>query len=101
MNIEIPDKNCEGNCRYTIESETTTLVAYTPVYDKNGNPVNPDPNTIYGKMFCSTCNRLWSYKKQYGKCSFEEPRDLTSSLMSGTIECVDNGEGYGNGRIAE
>lgn len=93
MNIDVPDKDCQGNCRYTIESETTTLVAYTPVYDKNGDNINPDPNNISGKMFCSTCNRLWSYKKQYGKYFYEEPRDLTSSVESGTIDSVEIDEG--------
>lgn len=94
MSIEVPDKNCEGDCRYEIESEITTLAAHTPIYDKNGNNINPDPNIIYGKIFCSTCNRLWSYKKQYGKYFYENPRDLTSSMMSGKINLeIESGDG--------
>ena len=42
MNYPTPD-NSEGP--FTDEGGTTTLMGWSPVYDKKGRPLNADPNT--------------------------------------------------------
>ena len=95
MGIEIPDKECGGDCRFVVKTEMTTCMYFQPIYDKNGDNINPDGNTTSGEMVCPVCNRKWFYKKQYGEYSYEEikPKDLTFSENTGTINTIEIAEG--------
>lgn len=71
MNL-IPEltKNCQredcsivgGSCG------VSTLVAWTPTYDKHGNRTDRgDPNTFTTTYKCVTCGASWSATTQYGE----------------------------------
>lgn len=78
MNIETPNEECEReDCIFVVKTEMTTCMYFQPIYDKNGNNINPDGNTTSGEMVCSTCNKKWFYKKQYGKYSYEQIEQKT------------------------
>lgn len=64
--------DCEGECRYTYGPSFSTMAYYHPVYDKNGNNVNPDMNTSYGSVSCTTCNRKWSTATCNGHTKYTE-----------------------------
>ena len=50
---ETPDK-----CRIQqVGPSMTTMVYYPPVYDGNGNNLNPDRNTTTTPMRCATCGK--------------------------------------------
>lgn len=52
---DTPDK-----CRISPNGPSmTTLAYYQPVYDGHGNNLNPDRNTTYCPMKCSTCEKEW------------------------------------------
>lgn len=57
-----PNPNCDGECRFQSHGSTSTLVAYIPIYDKNGVNVNPDRNTTSESVTCSTCKRSWTVR---------------------------------------
>ena len=68
-----PNPNCPSDsCRFHVGLEMTTSMYYPPVYDKQGNNLNPDGNITSGEMTCTTCNKKWKYSKQYGETNFEE-----------------------------
>ena len=50
----------------------STLVAYIPIYDKDGKNINPDMNTSSGAYSCFKCNRLFLYKSVGGVVTWEE-----------------------------
>jgi hypothetical protein len=72
--MKIPDniRNCEDDCRFTVSEGMTTLVAYIPIYDKDGKNINPDMNTSSGAYSCFKCNRLFLYKSVGGVVTWEE-----------------------------
>jgi hypothetical protein len=63
---------CKQDCRFHFGSQMTTLAYYAPIYDKNGVNVNPDMNTTYGDVTCSTCGKSWSYASQNGNETYTE-----------------------------
>ena len=65
--MELPDTSCDRNdCRFTFGPAATTLLYYTPIYDKHGNNTNPDGNTTTCDITCSTCKRVWRSTRRYG-----------------------------------
>ena len=62
-----PNPDCEQDCRFAFGPTTITDMYFPPIYDKNGNNTNPDCNTASGTVSCYTCNKIWSYTRQYGE----------------------------------
>jgi hypothetical protein len=62
-----PDPSCEKDCRFQQGPASTTLVYYPPIYDKHGNNLNPDRNTISYEMRCSFCDRKWKIDQDGNK----------------------------------
>lgn len=52
-------QNCENDCQIKDEGSVTTLVAWSPTYDKNGNYTSKNPNTITSNFRCLTCGKRW------------------------------------------
>jgi hypothetical protein len=69
----VPNPDCPRNdCRYVVGIEMSTSMYYPPVYDKQGNNLNPDGNITSGDMTCHSCNKKWTYSTQFGKTTFNE-----------------------------
>ena len=69
----IPDLDCDKECRFqAVGPTTTTCTYYSPVYDKNGNNINPDGNITRGALRCTVCDRKWSFSSRYGKTEYVE-----------------------------
>lgn len=45
---------------------TTTMAYYNPIYDKQGNNVNPDMNITTQSMRCLSCGKAWVERWQNG-----------------------------------
>lgn len=96
--MNVPNPNCpRHDCRYVVGVEMTTSMYYQPVYNKHGQNVNPDGNVTSGEMTCSTCNRKWTYKTQYGNTTYKEvsqqnPISETPSVQTEPV-IVDADEG--------
>ena len=54
FNCDTPDK-----CRFREGVSTTTLMYFEPIYDRQGNNLNPDRNWSENTITCSACNRSW------------------------------------------
>ena len=67
-----PNPNCDKECVFTKSESVSTLVSYTPMYDKHGNNINPDRNTTYYNVRCLTCKKLWSVEEHMGETIFKE-----------------------------
>lgn len=68
-----PNPTCQSeDCRFNYGVSMTTAMYYHPVYDKNGNNLNPDANITSGKVQCSMCNKTWYYSTQLGETVFKE-----------------------------
>lgn len=53
---------CEReDCRVSYSIDCQTLVAYIPVYNKQGENINPDRNDKSGLLNCRTCNRYFNF----------------------------------------
>lgn len=56
------------DCKLVDRGGVSTLMAWTPTYDKNGNRTDRgDPNIRHSTIQCLTCNREWDAKTQYGE----------------------------------
>ena len=57
-------KNCDSDrCSLSVVASVTTLIAYAPAYDKNGDRIGAaDPNTMYETLRCATCGQEWDVK---------------------------------------
>jgi hypothetical protein len=68
-----PNPKCQSeDCRFQFGLSTTTCMYFPPVYDKNGNNVNPDGNITSGEVRCSTCLKTWYYSTQYDITTYKE-----------------------------
>ena len=70
-------KDCpREDCRIRFDmSGTSTLMAWSPVYDKDGNDVSGgNPNIHTSGASCDTCGRRWVSRTQYGKTVTTEKR---------------------------
>ena len=64
---------CErDDCRFLQSGGRSTLVAYIPVYDKNGVNNNLDGNTTTSNLECLTCGKRWVATSRYNETSYEE-----------------------------
>jgi ribosomal protein S27E len=68
-----PNPECvEEDCTFSHSGGTSTLVAYIPVYDKNGVNINPDSNTTTFKVNCLSCGKMWVGKSRLDVTTYEE-----------------------------
>ena len=68
-----PNPKCSRvDCAFTYSGGQTTLVAYIPIYDKNGVNTNPDANTTTFKVNCLSCGKMWVGKSLLGETTYEE-----------------------------
>ncbi len=61
-----------SDCRFTLTDTTRTAAYYAPLYDREGNNIAVDLNITTGKLSCSSCNRVWSFKDSYQDTIYEE-----------------------------
>lgn len=61
--MKIPSEilNCKKDCRFIDQPGMTTLLGYTPIYNKEGEVDNKNPNERTGQYSCIKCNRIFSY----------------------------------------
>ena len=68
-----PNPECpREDCAFSHSGGTSTLVAYIPVYDKNGVNINPDSNTTTFKVICLSCGKMWVGKSRLDVTTYEE-----------------------------
>lgn len=67
-----PKPDCQQECRFQIIGQRSTLMGWNQVYDKHGNPVGSDPNTVTQEMYCQTCNRHFDVKTTRGESTVIE-----------------------------
>lgn len=65
-----PNPDCEKDCRFREGPGQTTLAYYAPIYDKNGNNLNPDGNITTNQIACTVCGKVWQVSTQYGKTTY-------------------------------
>jgi len=59
------DKDCKReDCLVMRGPGMTTLLGWTPLYDKAGTLVNKDPNTTTLQCKCVTCGEQWTETHQ-------------------------------------
>jgi len=68
-----PNPECpREDCQFSHSGGSSTLVAYIPIYDKNGVNINPDANTTTFKVNCLTCGKMWVGKTRLDETTYEE-----------------------------
>ena len=71
--MKTPNPECPSeDCRFSHSGGSSTLVAYIPIYDRNGNNTNPDRNTTTFKVNCLTCGKMWVGKSCLDQTTYEE-----------------------------
>jgi hypothetical protein len=71
--MKTPNPECpREDCQFSYSGGTTTLVAYIPIYDKNGVNTNPDRNTTTFNVNCITCGKMWVGKSCLDETTYEE-----------------------------
>jgi len=71
--MKTPNPECpREHCQFSHSGGSSTLVAYIPIYDKNGVNINPDANTTTFKVNCLTCGKTWAGKTCMGETTYEE-----------------------------
>ena len=71
-----PNPECpREDCKFTSFYGTSTLVAYIPIYDKDGKNINPDANTTTFKVNCLSCGKIWVGKTRLGEMTYEEVKN--------------------------
>ncbi len=48
-----------GWCQIVDHGTSTTLLAWKPLYDGDGNQLNSDPNRVETMFECRTCKKKW------------------------------------------
>lgn len=59
-----------------IGASVSTLLAWTPAYDRSGNLTGSDPNKTTRQPRCITCGRSWTVTTQAGR-----PDTITEDLQ--------------------
>jgi hypothetical protein len=76
--MKTPNPECpREDCRFSHSGGSSTLVAYIPIYDKNGVNTNPDRNTTTFKVNCLTCGKMWVGKTCMGETTYGEVKTDT------------------------
>jgi hypothetical protein len=71
--MKTPNPECpREDCRFSHSGGSSTLVAYIPIYDRNGNNTNPDRNTTTFKVNCLTCGKMWVGKSCLDETTYED-----------------------------
>ena len=71
-----PNPECpRDDCAFSYSGGASTLVAYIPIYDKNGVNTNPDANTTTSKINCLSCGKMWVCRTRLGNSTYEEVRN--------------------------
>lgn len=67
-------KDCtREDCSITGGFGTSTCMAWTPTYDKNGNQTDRgDPNIHSSSLKCLTCGASWWLRTQYGETTIKK-----------------------------
>lgn len=61
---------CDRNCKFQqMGPSTVTAMYFAPVYDKEGNNLNPDGNISSSSYQCTECGKSWRVSEQYGQSS--------------------------------
>lgn len=61
-------KDCPSDaCRLQFGPMTSTSMASPAIYDKEGDRVDYDPNTITQEVSCQTCSKVWTVTTVMGK----------------------------------
>lgn len=60
-------KDCPRNdCRLTVGMSSTTLLGWSPVYDKHGDRIDSDPNWTTVEYRCARCKVAWKVRTREG-----------------------------------
>jgi hypothetical protein len=60
-------KDCSrGDCVVDYQGSSQTLMGWVQSYDKNGNPINSDPNITTSHYNCSKCGAAWKVESRQG-----------------------------------
>lgn len=71
--IEQVTKDCQrDDCRIAMGGGTSTLMGWTPTYDRHGKQIGSDPNTHTQEVSCLTCRRQWIATTRSGETSIKE-----------------------------
>lgn len=54
--------NCQKSTRRQHKGSTSTLMNYQPIYDENGNNINPDRNISTSYYDCLDCDKNYCVK---------------------------------------
>lgn len=65
-----PKPDCKQDCRFSYGISSTTCMYFHPVYDKQGNNLNPDANITTRSLKCFTCNECWISRTRLGVTEF-------------------------------
>jgi hypothetical protein len=66
--IQEMTKTCQReDCSIISHGSITTLIAWTPSYDKNGNLQGEDPNDVISRYECRTCGKQWQIASGGGR----------------------------------
>ena len=61
-------QGCDKNCKFQQSGPSTmTAMYFAPVYDKEGNNLNPDGNTMTSSYHCTECGKSWRVSERLGK----------------------------------
>jgi hypothetical protein len=67
MRLDCPREDCRIQNRGT----SSTLMGWTPTYDKYGRQLNSNPNTVKTHFHCLTCGEAWIRKTKSGVTTIE------------------------------
>jgi len=68
-----PNPECSReDCKFITFGVRSTLVAYIPIYDKNGVNINPNRNTTSFTVDCLSCGKIWVGKSRMDETTYEE-----------------------------
>jgi len=68
---------CERtDCSIMYHGSSTTLLGWSPTYDKNGVPTNHNPNILTSAYSCSKCGRTWVMAEQEDRHEVIETTEL-------------------------
>jgi hypothetical protein len=62
-----------SECRIVSRGGSSTLLAWSPVYDGNGKRIDKgDPNTHTVEVSCGACGRQWTESTRYGETTIQD-----------------------------
>ena len=63
-------QGCDRECKFSQAGpSSTTAMYFAPVYDKEGNNLNPDGNITTTTYQCTECGKSWRVSEQRGEHS--------------------------------